>query len=80
MIAKLWQEVVIQDAFKNLPHGLPDTTAYFMNSSSKYLTNGYSPTNEDILNLRTVTQTVSDTIFDVKGKKIHFIDVSGRNG
>ncbi len=31
----------------------------------------------DILNNRTVTQSASDTIFDIHSQKIHFIDVSG---
>ncbi|KAJ3366576.1 hypothetical protein HDU91_001797 [Kappamyces sp. JEL0680] len=43
----------------------------------KFLADSYSPSNEDILNLRIVTQTISDTIFLLYSKKIHFIDVSG---
>ncbi|KAJ3313423.1 hypothetical protein HDV04_001852 [Boothiomyces sp. JEL0838] len=37
----------------------------------------YSPTNLDILNLRTVTMNISETSFLYKGKKFHFFDVSG---
>ena len=48
-----------------------------MNECTKYLAPNYPPTNDDILNLRTVTQTVSDTLFTVEGKGVHFIDVSG---
>ncbi|KAJ3348308.1 Guanine nucleotide-binding protein alpha-2 subunit, partial [Kappamyces sp. JEL0680] len=35
------------------------------------------PLTADILKLRTVTQSVSDTVFQVDGQKVHFIDVSG---
>ncbi|KAJ3306050.1 hypothetical protein HDV03_000587 [Kappamyces sp. JEL0829] len=38
---------------------------------------GYKPSHEDILKLRTVTQSISDTVFKVQSKNIHFIDVSG---
>lgn len=37
----------------------------------------FVPTNEDVLKLRTVTQSVIEHNFTVKGKKIHFFDVSG---
>jgi transposase-like protein len=37
----------------------------------------YEPTNDDILNLRTVTQSVSDTVFTVGTNRIHVFDVSG---
>jgi hypothetical protein len=37
----------------------------------------YIPTNQDVLNVRTVTQSVSDTVFEIDGLRIHFYDVSG---
>jgi hypothetical protein len=43
----------------------------------KYTRPLYQPSNEDILNIRTVTQSVSDTIFTIQGCKFHFFDVSG---
>jgi hypothetical protein len=38
---------------------------------------GYSPTNEDMINLRTVTLAVSRYTFEIETQKIHFFDVSG---
>jgi hypothetical protein len=73
MINEAWKEMLVQDAFNNMPHRLPDTTAYFMDNCTRFLTRTYCPTNEDILNLRTVTQTVSDTAFDFKSTKMHVL-------
>jgi hypothetical protein len=44
----------------------------------------FTPTDQDLLNLRTVTQVVSDTVFQISGETLHVFDVSGlshhRNG
>ncbi len=42
-----------------------------------YLDPNLVPTNEDILNLRVITQAITDTVFPTKKKNVHFIDVSG---
>ena len=43
----------------------------------RFLKPDYKPTNDDILNLRTVTQTVSDNVFQLTKNTIHIFDVSG---
>lgn len=37
----------------------------------------YTPTNDDILNLRTITTAISETIINSDEKPIHVFDVSG---
>jgi guanine nucleotide-binding protein G(i) subunit alpha len=37
----------------------------------------YRPTNQDILHVRTVTQSISDTVLEVDNLRLHFYDVSG---
>jgi hypothetical protein len=39
----------------------------------KYTTADYSPSNEDILNVRIVTQTVSHTVFTIEKTNFHVI-------
>ncbi|KAJ3304741.1 hypothetical protein HDV03_002426 [Kappamyces sp. JEL0829] len=65
-----WSEPIIQQIF--------------MEHINRICAPQYVPTNDDILNLRTITQSVTDTIFPVDGQRLHVIDVSGlshhRNG
>jgi hypothetical protein len=49
----------------------------FFTSAERVCAEDYIPTDEDILKLRVVTQSVSDNVFDIKPKRIHLIDVSG---
>lgn len=56
----------------------------FLNAIDKYLDAGYVPSDEgfrgtdvDILMVRAVTMAISDNLFEVEGKKLHFFDVSG---
>lgn len=82
-MTELWKEGPIIDAFLNLPHDLPETTEQYIFFNSfqgkikQIFDSSYIPTNEDILQLRTVTQTVSVSTFLVEGQNVHFIDVSG---
>ncbi|KAJ3306052.1 hypothetical protein HDV03_000589 [Kappamyces sp. JEL0829] len=76
-ICEAVREQAILDIFKEGQHTLPDTTEFFLENVSRILCNDYIPTNEDILSLRMVTQSVSETIFTIKGVPYHFYDVSG---
>jgi signal recognition particle receptor subunit beta len=49
----------------------------FLDDLERITETNYKPTNQDILQVRHVTQSVSDTIFEIDGLKIHFYDVSG---
>ena len=43
----------------------------------RVLKEDYTPTNQDILNLRVVTQSITDNEFYIEGRTWHFYDVSG---
>jgi guanine nucleotide-binding protein subunit alpha, other len=74
LIKKVWDDESIKEAFKK-DNGLPDTTEYFLSDLERFLDPQFEPTNDDILNLRTVTQTVSDSVFDIKPHKVHCISI-----
>ncbi len=48
-----------------------------MESLSRISEDGFQPTDEDILKLRTVTLNISETIFHIQDMNFHFFDVSG---
>ncbi|KAJ3359809.1 hypothetical protein HDU91_004799 [Kappamyces sp. JEL0680] len=56
--------------------GLPDTTD-FLSELDRILDRAYQPTDQDVLNVRTVTKSVSETLFTIKDTCYHFFDVSG---
>ncbi|KAJ3366570.1 hypothetical protein HDU91_001791 [Kappamyces sp. JEL0680] len=66
MLISAWTDSWVREQFDKQAANYPDTIMH-----------QFVPSNEDILNLRTVTQSVSDTIFTVQKKNVHFIDVSG---
>jgi hypothetical protein len=73
MMIKVWQDATIKEVFQKQEHGLPDTTEYFLKNLARFLDTEYQPTNDDILNLRTVTQAVNDSTFTIRNSKIHCI-------
>ncbi|KAJ3325396.1 Guanine nucleotide-binding protein G(t) subunit alpha-3 [Boothiomyces sp. JEL0866] len=74
-VKRLWEIPEVKASCKDLK--LPETTPFFFNAVERLSEAQYSPTDEDILNLRTVTQCVSETIFNINGSNFHFFDVSG---
>jgi GTPase SAR1 family protein len=56
---------------------LPCAAQYFLGDVKRFLTDDYQPTTNDILNLRVVTIKVTDTVFEVNNRRIHFFDVGG---
>jgi GTPase SAR1 family protein len=77
-IKELWSEKFVQDTVENLKgFVILDTSSYYFESLDRIADTNYTPNNDDILNLRTVTMSVSDNVFETKDGKIHLIDVSG---
>ncbi|KAJ3325462.1 hypothetical protein HDV06_004321 [Boothiomyces sp. JEL0866] len=74
-IVEIWIEKQIQDLI-NVAQ-IPENTEYFMSHLNRIREPDYIPTDLDILNLRTVTTNISETVFEYKNKKYHFFDVSG---
>ncbi|KAJ3325373.1 Guanine nucleotide-binding protein G(o) subunit alpha [Boothiomyces sp. JEL0866] len=77
-ILKMWKEPQVIEKYNLLvDKQIPRTTERFIEEVERIGAADYQPTNNDILLLRTVTQTVSDTVFELSKVRIHFYDVSG---
>jgi hypothetical protein len=77
LVHQIWNSKEIKDIFKEKENEFLDTIEYFLNDSQKYFEPAYIPTNEDLINLRSVTLAVSRYTFEIDAQKIHFFDVSG---
>lgn len=78
-ISALWQDVGIQEVFKerNLFH-LDDNAPYFLSKLGELTRKGYVPSLEDILRSRKKTVGVADEIFDIQGRTLKVVDVGGQ--
>ncbi|KAI8899453.1 guanine nucleotide binding protein, alpha subunit [Globomyces pollinis-pini] len=82
IIIGFWNDPSIQEIFQRDFNLYPCTINYFFENLNVIASKDYQLNNNDILLLRTVTKSVSDTIFEVqstnnKPLRIHFYDVSG---
>ncbi|KAI8899445.1 guanine nucleotide binding protein, alpha subunit [Globomyces pollinis-pini] len=76
-IKTLWKDPVFQTEFETLKSDLPNSAVYFFDKVSDIGNPNYVLSNEDVLLLRTVTQSVSDTVLTIDNHVMHFYDVSG---
>ncbi|KAJ3325463.1 hypothetical protein HDV06_004322 [Boothiomyces sp. JEL0866] len=80
LIVEFAKEKFTVEISESLPADIiPDNTFHFF-SDTRFFKDDYLPTNEDILNLRTVTQSVTMETFVIqkdKGTFLHVFDVSG---
>ncbi|KAJ3271558.1 hypothetical protein HDV01_006520 [Terramyces sp. JEL0728] len=72
-VLDVWNNPTIQTSFEK--SSVPPTL--FMPHINRIYDEAYIATDLDILNLRTVTQNVSETVFVVNKENMHFFDVSG---
>jgi hypothetical protein len=77
LMKSCWEEQSVKLFYSSRGHDLPETTDYFLDQLDRVMSNSYIPTNDDILKLRIVTQSVSDNVFMLGKDRMHFIDVSG---
>ncbi|KAI8892421.1 guanine nucleotide binding protein, alpha subunit [Globomyces pollinis-pini] len=80
-LTTFWTDPIIREKYNQLGDVFPHTTAHFFDKIAILGTKDYIMNNEDMLLLRTVTQTVADVVFDIKMPdwqgRMHFYDVSG---
>ncbi|KAJ3304740.1 hypothetical protein HDV03_002425 [Kappamyces sp. JEL0829] len=76
-IKRAWSDPNLQELVETGLVHLPETTGYFMDNIDRILDPSYTPSNQDILYLRTITQSISDTVFTIDNQRLHIIDVSG---
>ncbi|KAI8894896.1 guanine nucleotide binding protein, alpha subunit [Globomyces pollinis-pini] len=77
LITNLWVDPLIQNVYSGLSSKIPQTTPHFFDNLSRLVKLDSIPTNEDILLVRTVTPSISDTVFEIENLRFHFYDVSG---
>ncbi|KAI8901319.1 guanine nucleotide binding protein, alpha subunit [Globomyces pollinis-pini] len=77
LLTTIWNDSNIKTTFISLEQEFPASTSFFFDKLTQISTKSYIMTDSDILLLRTVTQTISDTVFPIQGKNMHFYDVSG---
>ncbi|KAI8926982.1 guanine nucleotide binding protein, alpha subunit [Entophlyctis helioformis] len=77
----LWCDPAVQSVLPIAPqHNIQDTAPYFLAKIDAIAAPGYTPTNDDILQVRSPTTGVSETVFNINNRQLHFIDVGGQRG
>ncbi|KAL2916668.1 hypothetical protein HK105_203782 [Polyrhizophydium stewartii] len=82
-IFAVWSDSEIQDVFKRRAElkasvMVPDNAQYFLGNVEKFGDMQYLPSNEDILNTRSMTTQITETIFEIEKVNYHFFDVGGQ--
>ncbi|KAJ2997422.1 hypothetical protein HDV02_005551 [Globomyces sp. JEL0801] len=80
-IMSMWKDPVIKELYYSYGDLFPLNSQHFFDKLDVLITPQYVLSHDDMLLMRTVTQKISDNIFDVdmngKTQRIHFFDVSG---
>ncbi|KAI8892422.1 guanine nucleotide binding protein, alpha subunit [Globomyces pollinis-pini] len=76
-IEAFWSDPVVKEKYQSLSSVIPHNTYMYFNMINSIGTKEYLPSNDDILNLRTVTQTIQHHTFFVNDLHYNFYDVSG---
>jgi len=75
----LWSNDSIKKAYdRQAEFQLYDCASYLFNAIDRIGANGYVPTTEDILRVRTKTTGFTETIFDYSGNTFKLVDVGGQ--
>ncbi|KAI9349768.1 guanine nucleotide binding protein, alpha subunit [Obelidium mucronatum] len=75
----VWNDPGVQYCFKRANEfQLLDTCDYFMNDIDRFFAKDFSPTDQDILNSRLMTISVTETRFTVEDKEYRVFDVGGQ--
>ncbi|ORY41512.1 G-alpha-domain-containing protein [Rhizoclosmatium globosum] len=78
-IKTIWKDPGIQYCFKRANEfQLNDTCQYYLNDCDRFFASDYTPSDDDILNVRIMTLKVSETKVKVKDKVYKIFDVGGQ--
>lgn len=76
---RLWSDRGVQDAFdRSNEYQLIDCAKYFLDQINIIRKSDYSPTNQDLLRCRVLTQGIFETRFSVEKVNFHMFDVGGQ--
>ncbi|KAI8894540.1 guanine nucleotide binding protein, alpha subunit [Globomyces pollinis-pini] len=77
----MWHDPNIKEIYKTFGDMFPLSSIYFFDKLEQVLNSNYVMSQEDILLMRSVTQHISDNVFEIPVNsnklKLHFYDVSG---
>ena len=78
-LEKLWSDRGVQDCYdRSNEYQLIDCTKYFLDQISIIKSRDYTPTNQDLLRCRVLTQGIFETRFNVERVNFHMFDVGGQ--
>ncbi|KAI8894541.1 guanine nucleotide binding protein, alpha subunit [Globomyces pollinis-pini] len=81
IMLNMWSDPIIKEIYPTFGDIFPQSSRYFFDKLKELLEHSYVFTQEDMLLMRTVTQNISDNVFEVEMRgsktKLHFFDVSG---
>ncbi|KAI8909089.1 guanine nucleotide binding protein, alpha subunit [Gorgonomyces haynaldii] len=78
VITEIMRSPAIQRDLTTKLNVLEDTAAYYLSRVENFLEPSYSPTDEDILNCRQKTESVTETIFKIQNVDWKIVDVAGQ--
>ena len=79
IMSRLWNDPGVKECFlRSREYQLNDTADYFLNSLARISDPHYVPTEEDILNTRTLTTGIVQTQFNYKNTLFSMYDVGGQ--
>ncbi|KAJ3240635.1 guanine nucleotide-binding protein subunit alpha [Chytriomyces hyalinus] len=77
----LWADTGVQYCWtRRSEFHIADTAAYFLNDLTRFCTDDFETTDQDILNTRIVTTSVTETRFEVENLLFRVFDVGGQRG
>ena len=78
-VSALWNDPVVRNCVEMASKlTLQDTAATFLNDAERILALNYTPTEQDILFLRSPTSAISENEFIMEGKNVVVYDVCGQ--
>ena len=80
-ILRVWQDPIMKVVYEQSNSiGIGENASYFLDSVQRIASEGYSPTDEDILKARIRTNGKNEFKFKIDDKKTLLIDVGGQKG
>ena len=78
-LERLWSDAGVQKTFeRSNEYQLIDCAKYFLDQIKIIRKQNYSPTNQDLLRCRVLTQGIFETRFSVEKVNFHMFDVGGQ--
>jgi len=78
-LTALWNDEFVKQAYARANEAaLPDNLPYFYNDLPRFFDPNFIPNNHDIFHCRARTTGMTETVFHLRGREMHMIDVGGQ--